>query len=109
MLLGTNLLPRDHFDFVALMKQWHRRRKFRDLTASGYNPFDYTSSTPVERRFAEPVSPMQEKVQDLKAQISTALSSHEFSKAAELYLQMKKVDGEAVLSRQAQLEVANQL
>src|SRR3954471_20831344 len=35
-LLFANLLPRDHFDVVALFKQWNRRRQFRDITASGY-------------------------------------------------------------------------
>jgi membrane associated rhomboid family serine protease len=41
-LLSVNLLPRDHFDVVALVKQWNRRRQFRDLTASGYDPFAYS-------------------------------------------------------------------
>jgi hypothetical protein len=109
VLLMLNLLPRDHFDVVALVKQWNRRRQFRDLAASGYNPFGPSERLSPEKRLPQPITAAQEKVQDLKSQISDAMAKHDQSRAAELYLQMKQVDRETVLARQAQLDVANQL
>src|SRR4029078_8164806 len=109
VLLMFNLLPRDHFDVVALVKQWHRRRQFRDMTASGYNPFGPSERLAPEKRLPQPITAAQEKVQDLKSEISEAMSKHDIARAAEFYVQMKQVDREAVLARQAQLDVANQL
>ena len=33
----------DQFDVVALIKQWNRRRDYRDMVSRGYNPFEYSS------------------------------------------------------------------
>jgi membrane associated rhomboid family serine protease len=104
-LLSVNLLPRDHFDVVALIKQWNRRRQFRDLTASGYNPF----AVSVENRLPGPRSPEQDRIHDLRAQIGEAMDKNDFEKAADLYVQLRSIDPEQVLARQAQLDVANQL
>lgn len=108
-LLATHLLPRDHFDVVALFKQWNRRRQFRDLTASGYDPFGVSDRIRPEHRLPAPTSPEQDRVHDLRAQITEALAVHDPVRAAEAYLQMKQLDREQVLPRQAQLDVANQL
>ena len=109
ILLMFNLLPRDHYDIVALAKQWNRRRQFRALTASGYDPFAHTNRVGVENRLPPPRTPAQERAQDLKLQITDAIASHDQPKAAQLYLQMRQLDPYQVLARQAQLDVANQL
>ena len=110
LLLLFNLLPRDHFDVVSLAHHWNRRRQFRDLTATGYNPFGVgTARLPPEMRLPSPTSPQQEKIQNLKSEISDALNAHDHPKAADLYLQMKQLDPAQVLARQAQLEVSNEL
>jgi membrane associated rhomboid family serine protease len=109
-LLWGNLLPRDHFDVVALVKQWNRRRQFRDMTASGYNPFGYTPpKVPVENRLPPPIDPKQEQIREVRGQISEAISQRDHAKAAGLYQQLRQLDPEQVLSRQAQLDIANQL
>src|SRR5688572_23694065 len=111
-LLAANLLPRDHFDVVALFKQWNRRRQFRDLTASGYDPFAYTPQggrgrVGVDNRLPAPSDPQQERIHDLRGQISDAIDKDDFPRAADLYLQLRQVDPEQVLARQAQLDVAS--
>jgi membrane associated rhomboid family serine protease len=108
-LLAANLLPRDHFDVVALVKQWNRRRQFRDITASGYDPFAYTLKVRPEQRLPAPPDPQQEKIQDLRAQIGEFLSQRDLPRAAELYVQLRGIDPQQVLPRQAQLDIANQL
>ena len=111
-LLAANLLPRDHFDVVALFKQWNRRRQFRDLTAGGYDPFAYApqrSRVGVENRLPGPSDPVQDRIHELRGQISEAMDKDDFAKAAEIYLQLRQVDAEQVLARQAQLDIASQL
>src|SRR5947207_14490748 len=85
-LLSANLLPRDHFDVVALVKQWNRRRQFRDLTASGYDPFAYHVRVRPEQRLPGPADPRQEQIQDLRARISDFMTRRDQAKAAELYV-----------------------
>ena len=46
---------------------------------------------------------------NLRAEISEAIAHHNLPHAAFLYLELKKLDSTQVLSRQAQLDVANQL
>jgi membrane associated rhomboid family serine protease len=108
-LLFANLLPRDHFDVVALFKQWNRRRQFRDITASGHDFFAYTPRQRVDVRLPAPRDPRQEQIQDVRAQIGDAIGGQNYPRAAELYQQLRTIDPQQVLSRQAQLDVAAQL
>ena len=110
-LLAANLLPRDHFDIVALFKQWNRRRQFRELTASGYDPFAYTGPrVAVDNRLPGPTAhPQQDRIHDLRGQITDAIDKDDFARAADLYTRLRALDPEQVLARQAQLDVAAQL
>src|SRR5438067_8616551 len=42
-LLAVKLLPRDPFDFLALVQRWNRRRQYKVLVRQGYNPFAYAA------------------------------------------------------------------
>jgi membrane associated rhomboid family serine protease len=116
-LLAAHLLPRDQFDVWALLKQWNRRRQYRDMVAKGYNPFAYGPAAAVPggmigRGMSEQVTaphPQADRITELRAEIAEAIAHHELPRAVELYLDLHKVDPEQVLSRQAQLDVANQL
>jgi membrane associated rhomboid family serine protease len=128
-LLAGGLLPRDQFDVWALLKQWNRRRQYRDMVAKGYDPFGHGpvmaqqggymgtyggggfgargpgAATP-ERQ----LPPVQDpRVVDLRAEIAEAMAHHNLPGAAALYLRLRVIDAGQVLSRQAQLDVANQL
>jgi tetratricopeptide (TPR) repeat protein len=124
-LLGAQLLPRDQFDLWALLKQWNRRRQYREMVAKGYDPFSYGPAVtqaaggamyggsgfggrrgPVERDGP----PLQDpRVVDLRAEIAEAMAHHDLPGAVELYLRLRGIDSDQVLSRQAQLDIANQL
>ncbi len=103
-LLAVNLLPRDQFDIVALMQRWNRRRQYRDIVAQGYDPFGYKRDS-----LPGPPDPVQEKIQALRGKISEAIAQHKLPDAVPHFLELKKTDPTQVLSRQAQLDVANQL
>ena len=115
-LLGMKLLPRDPFDFLALVQRWHRRRQYKMLVRRGYNPFGYvarpspsrTVNRPQARTNAE-ADPNLERIRDLRAEINEAIAHHNLPHAAILFLDLRTLDPRQVLARQSQLDIANQL
>ena len=108
VLLGLRLLPRDQFDMLALLGRWNRRRQYRSMVSQGYNPFAYIPPQPVDVRPQE-LDPRTVRMLEIRAEISEAIAHHNLPHAAYLFLELKKLDPTQVLSRQAQLDVANQL
>jgi membrane associated rhomboid family serine protease len=107
ILVATHLLPRDQWDVWALISRWNKRRQYRDLVSRGFNPFDYTQSQrKANQRMDDPTFAM---VQELRDRVVTAVSTRQMPAAAELYLQLLKLDPDQVMSRQAQLDIATQL
>lgn len=104
VMLWRRLLPRDIWDILGLIDRWNRRRMHRDMVNRGYNPF----GTPIDDTPARP-NPMQERIQDLRASIAEAIAQRRLPDAMKIYLQLRAVDPNQVLSRQNQLDVANQL
>jgi len=110
--LAVQLLPRDQFDVLALMQRWNKRRQYRDLVSKGYDPFGYLPKVRPESLASPllpPADPSLQRMQDLRAEISEALAHHNHPHAALLFQELIRLDPQQVLSRQAQLEVANQL
>lgn len=126
-LLWVRLLPRDPFDLLALAHRWNRRREYQRLVARGFDPFAAGAMQPDapaapsassgasrpgrrRRRDEDGTDPRRvEKIKELRAQVYEALAHHNLPHAAILFLELKAIDPNQVLSRQAQLDVANQL
>jgi membrane associated rhomboid family serine protease len=100
ILLRLRLLPRDAFDAVAILQRWNRRRQFRDVVASGYNPFGYV---PKPREH----DPRSEQIQDVRAEIGEAIAHGRLVDAGHGYRRLLSIDPEQVLSRSHQLDLAN--
>lgn len=109
VLLSVKLLPRDQFDLFALYQRWNRRRQYQDLVRNGFDPFGTTAAATASRGKKTPIDPNMERIQDLRAQISEAIAHHNLPDAARFYLELHVIDPRQVLSRQAQLDIANQL
>ncbi|MGD0541726.1 MAG: rhomboid family intramembrane serine protease [Tepidisphaeraceae bacterium] len=107
-LLLLHLLPRDQFDMFGLVARWNRRRQYRGMVSRGYNPFGYVPPQPVDVR-SQQLDPRTMRILEMRAEISEAIAHHNLPHAAFLFLELKKLDPTQVLSRQAQLDVANQL
>ena len=111
-LLLVRLLPRDPFDFLALIQRWHRRREYKMLVRQGYNPFAYAARPP-QPRIDKPehpaIDPNLERIRDLRAEINEAIAHHNLPHAAILFLDLRTLDPRQVMARQAQLDIANQL
>jgi hypothetical protein len=99
------MLPRDMWDLFAIMDRWNRRRQHRDAVSRGYDPFGYT---PPQARSGRP-DPMMERIQDLRASISEATAQQRLPDAVRLYLELRAIDPNQVMSKQTQLDIANQL
>jgi hypothetical protein len=118
-LLAIRLLPRDPFDFLALVHRWNRRRQYQSLVAAGFDPFGTPPPPPDarraedqrerERRQREVYDAGVERIKELRAQVHEAIAHHNLPHAAILFMELKTIDPDQVLSRQAQLDVANQL
>jgi membrane associated rhomboid family serine protease len=126
-LLGVHLLPRDQFDVLAMVKRWNRRRAYRDAVSGGWNPYGPTAAGgpplagPAAGRgdarglpdpaavSAAPLDPKQASLLALRGRVSDAVRDHDLPAAANLYVELKSLDPRQVLSRQIQLDIANQL
>jgi tetratricopeptide (TPR) repeat protein len=112
-LLGAQLLPRDQFDVLALVRQWNRRRQYRDLVNKGFDPFGYGSPRQPGRAGpagpATPADALAMRVSELRAAVSEAVARHDMNTALQRFTELRAVDPRQVLARQAQLDVANHL
>ena len=112
VMLATGLISTSSFDLLAMLKQWNRRRQYRDAVSSGYDPFTGRAET---RRIKvkEVKSPAEqqkdEKSQELRNEISKRITERNLSAAATLYLELMNHDSEQILPRQNLLDIANQL
>jgi len=102
-MLALRLLPRDQWDVIALLDRWNRRRQYRDLVASGYNPFGYI--TPAKTA----PNPLADRIQELRATIAEAISHSDLTEATKRFMELRAIDPAQVLSRQNQLDMANHL
>ena len=113
LLIAFGFIGRTQDDLWFMLRQWNRRRQFKDMTADGYDPFrGQTVRKPVDARVsnskveppltAEPQNP-------LRAEVLALIQGHNLPTAAQRYQELLAQDPASVLPRQAQLDVANQL
>ncbi len=113
ILLATRLVGTSNFDLWAMVRRWNRRRHYRDVVAGGYDPFSATGSrksvvsTPVKKTVAE--MQQETEVRELRTAISRRIMERNLAEAANLYIELMKVDSEQLLPRQYLLDIANQL
>jgi len=118
-LLALGVLPRDVYDLLSLWKAHRRRSTYRRMVTQGYDPFGFqparaqgsagrwvrarsVSSTPRDDTASAAVL-------NLRRQISQAHGLGDFSAAAGRYIELVALADDAVLPRQQQLDVSNQL
>jgi membrane associated rhomboid family serine protease len=69
ILLYTGIISSTGLDLSAMIKQWNRRRRYRDVVSTGYNPFDGTGAKKVKAKEIKK-SPLQqqqlERIQQLR-------------------------------------------
>ncbi len=115
VFLVTGLVRSSGFDLLDMLKQWNRRRKFRDVVATGYDPFSGYSvkkddlqvkSKPVGEPPGELRNPV---ISGLRSEISSRIIERKLPAAAQLYLDLMKIDDAQALPQPQMLDIANQL
>jgi len=112
LLLATGLLPRTGYDLWTMIKQWNRRRKYRDAVASGYEPFSVSGPSKtikIKQPKHQIPNETQNKINQLRGQISYHISQRNYAEAARLYLELVEIDSSQVPPQSILLDIANQL
>lgn len=113
LLLSTGLLTSTSTDLWAMIKQWNRRRQYRDVVSTGYDP--YTGLGPTKRIKARQIEKSgaqlqkQQQVERFRADIAAQIAQRNLPAAAAQYLELAAIDPDQVLPRQYLLDIANQL
>jgi hypothetical protein len=112
LLLMTRLVQRDHYDLLAVLDRYRRRKVYESVVASGYDPFGRSPSGSIARGkdSAPAVDPAVEK---LRFDIGNLIHAHRLPAAVEKYLDLKRmVPAESpwgILGADDQLDISNQL
>lgn len=108
-MLAAGLISSSNFDLFAMLRQWNRRRRYRDAVSSGYDPF--TGRTENKRTKAKSPAEQQkdEKSKELRGEINKRIAERNLPAAAGLYLELMSHDSEQILPKQHLLDIANQL
>jgi membrane associated rhomboid family serine protease len=112
-LLATGLITGSGLDLWAMIKRWNRRRQYRDAVSSGYDPFKGQTMTKQIRVKEVEKTPAQkqqdEKITQLRNDITNRITQRNLSAAAKLYLEIMDLDSKQILPHQYLLDIANQL
>ncbi|MFA5553821.1 MAG: rhomboid family intramembrane serine protease [Phycisphaerae bacterium] len=111
-MLGTGLISSGNYDLWSMIRQWNRRRAYRDAVASGFDPFGRTPSKKIRSKAVKKTKQQKENeliLMDLKGEISRRVNERNLPAAAEKYLELVRIDPEQVIDRQNLLDIANQL
>jgi membrane associated rhomboid family serine protease len=109
-LLWTKLISSTGVDLWTMIRQWNRRRVYKDSVASGYDPFEGRHVKQVSSKEVKtPPTAQEQKIMDLRAKIQDLVSQRDMSGAIRYYLELVNVDPDQVLPRQPLLDIANQL
>ena len=113
LLLATKLIDTNYYDMWSMIKQWNRRRRFRDAVSDGYDPYrghTLRKSVNVKEVKKTPAQKARdEKITQMRNEIISSINRHNLPEAAQIYLEITEIDPEHVMPRQYQLDLANQL
>lgn len=109
-LLSLGLIESNFNDLWSMLRQWNRRRRFRDAVSGGYDPYQPSRVRKTVSSHVESAdSPQQQEIMKLRSRIGNAMNNRNASEAAADYLELQKIDSNQILPRQLQLDIANQL
>lgn len=108
-LLAVKLIDSGYGDMWGMLRQWNRRRQFRDTVSD--TAFDPWGRKPVSAKGSSATAneAKTNQILELRGQISQAMNQHNTSDATRLYETLLGIDPHQVLPRQLQLDIANQL
>lgn len=112
VMLAVGLISGSQYDLWAMIKRWNRRRRYRDVVSSGYDPYTGRQTRHIRVKEVIKTAAQQQKeeqIRDVRNEISNRIAERNLPAAARAYLDLMKLDNEQLLPRQYLLDVANQL
>jgi transcriptional regulator of acetoin/glycerol metabolism len=107
-LLATRILSGTHYDLWVMIRQWNRRRQYRDTVAAGYDPFSAVGSRRRVESRVRSDGQHQEKAEQIRRDISGRIEQRNLPAAADLHVELMSLDPGQLLPRQQLLDIANQ-
>ncbi len=112
-LLASGLVTGSGFDLWAMIKRWNRRRQYRDVVSSSYDPYsDRTTTKQINVKEVKQTAAQKqqaEKITQIRNEITSRITQRNLPAAATLYLELIDIDSEQILPQQYLLDIANQL
>lgn len=110
-LVALGLIERNYNDLWSMIRQWNRRRQFKDAVSDGYDPYKGPAARKtVSAKVDIPeLEPENQQIIDIRSQISEAMNNRDAARAAGIYMDLMTMDPNQILPRQLQLDLANQL
>ncbi|MDD5458859.1 MAG: rhomboid family intramembrane serine protease [Phycisphaerae bacterium] len=111
IMLALGLIQTTGFDLWSMLKQWNRRRQFRDVVAEGFDPFESRPARKIKVKEVktEAQQKKEEKIKQLRQMIADRITQQNLPTATALYLELMAVDPEQILPKQYLLDIANHL
>jgi membrane associated rhomboid family serine protease len=107
-LLATRILSGTHYDLWVMIRQWNRRRQYRDTVATGYDPFSAVGGRRRVEARVHSDGQNQEKAEQIRRNISGRIEQRNLPAAADLHVELMSLDPGQLLPRQQLLDIANQ-
>lgn len=109
-LLGVRLIDSGGVDMWSMIRQWNRRRTFKDAVSDGYDPFNPRLRKSINAEVKSTADSEQDtETNYYREQINSSIAYKNIAQAAEMYEELLEMDPKQTLGRQQQLDVANQL
>jgi membrane associated rhomboid family serine protease len=110
LLLMTKLIQPNGSDLFSMVKMHYRRRKYKNVVSSGYDPFTGMTKKVDAKQAPSPTQQQkQNEIASLRATIEQRISERNLSEAARLYIELINLDKNQVLSQDTLLDIANHL
>ena len=111
LMLAAKLIKSTHFDLWDMIRQWNRRRQFRDVVSNGYDPFMGRTKVIKAKEIKKTPEQLQaqEKLLQLRAEINQRILERNLSAASNIYLELMEHDNQQILPQATLLDIANQL
>ena len=107
-LLAMGFIKSNNLDLWSFIKQWNRRRLYRDVVNTGFDPFTGLSNKSAKDAKTTRQLELEEQITSLRHEIGKRIAERNLHAAAETYTKLIELDNNQVIPKQQLLDVANQ-
>ncbi|MEC9374359.1 MAG: rhomboid family intramembrane serine protease [Planctomycetota bacterium] len=107
ILLASGKLPREPYDLFSLGRQAHRRRRFKEITSKGLDPWSGAGPKRGGAFSNAKPNPREEALSSARAEVARRLAEGDQDAAVAAHRALLTDYPDASLGRKAQLDIAN--